>query len=65
MRENKDQKPSSKTSENIPLDEQDEFSDEKKLLEHDEEFIEGTYVGGLVKGTRRIETSEVRADKGM
>ena len=40
-------------------------TDEKEFFEHDEEFIDGTYGGGLVKGTRRIETSEVRPDKGM
>jgi len=40
--------------------------DEREFFdEHDDEFIEGTYFGGLVKGTRRVESSEIRPDKGM
>lgn len=65
MREKQDKQTSSKPSEFVNEDEQRDFPDEKKLLDHDEEFVEGTYIGGLVKGTRRIETSEVRPDKGM
>lgn len=39
---------------------------ESEVPHEDNEFrLSGTLGGGLVKGTRKIESSEVRPDKGM